>query len=423
MSDIRVSDVFGTQRNEPKNYVEREYVDDQFLKNLRRDKHVVIHGGSKQGKTCLRSHCLEDDEMAEIICQFDTSLVNLQEQILKKVGYRTEVLNKETQSGHNKLKAKLTSKIPGIGGGGVEGEMQEGYKDETQTKPLELDPSDINDIVEAINKTDFDKYIVLEDFHYLPIDVQKNFAGRLKAIHQQTDITFIIVGVWLEENRLILYSGDLGGRVVSVDADSWERGELKGVIEKGERLLNIKFDEQFKSELVSKCYESVYVLQEICLRVCWNNDITSKQPNTTEVSPTKSVDELIDDVMSEQDATYRGFLREFSSGFRKTDYELYKWILYSLITTDIDELKSGKHMRDILEEIEHSHPEVDNVNQGHLTQSLGRVVPLQNDKNIEPIILDYNSDARRLDIVDKRFLIWLDNRSMDTLMEFIDIEQ
>lgn len=310
-----------------------------------------------------------------------------------------------------------------MGGGEAGGEVQEGYRDETQTKPLEVDPSSINDIVGAINQSEFDKYIVLEDFHYLPIDVQKNFAGRLKAIHQQTDITFIIVGVWLEENRLILYSGDLGGRAVSVDADSWEDDELREVIEEGERLLNVEFDEEFKSELVNQCYQSVYVLQEVCFNVCWNNGIKSKQPSTTKVSPDKPVNELISDVMSEQDATYRGFLRQFSSGFRETDYELYKWILHSLVTTEIDELKSGKDMRDILAEIEENHSDVDDVNQGHLTQSLERVVSLQNKKNIEPIILDYNSDARRLDIVDKRFLIWLDNKSDEELMEFINVQK
>lgn len=107
MSNFHVSDVFGTQRQEPKNYVEREHVDDELLLNLKRDKHVVIHGGSKQGKTCLRRHCLDDDEMTEIVCQFDTSLVDLQEQILKKVGYRTEVLNKKDPDWSLQIKSEI----------------------------------------------------------------------------------------------------------------------------------------------------------------------------------------------------------------------------------------------------------------------------------------------------------------------------
>jgi len=48
------------------------------------------------------------------------------------------------------------------------------------------------------------------------------------------------MGVWLEENRLIVYNGDLTGRVIAVDADKWNNQELIKV-DDGARLLNIDF--------------------------------------------------------------------------------------------------------------------------------------------------------------------------------------
>ena len=56
------ADVFGVSRDLPTTYVVRDAVDDKLLDNLTRDKHVIVYGSSKQGKTCLRKHCLQDDD-------------------------------------------------------------------------------------------------------------------------------------------------------------------------------------------------------------------------------------------------------------------------------------------------------------------------------------------------------------------------
>jgi hypothetical protein len=69
----------------------------------------------------------------------------------------------------------------------------------------------------------------------------------LKAFHEASDLSFIIVGVWLEENRMIVYNGDLTGRVVAVDADEWQPSELTQVIDDGAELLNVRFDDDFKN--------------------------------------------------------------------------------------------------------------------------------------------------------------------------------
>ena len=44
-------------------------MDDKLLENLTRDKHVIIFGSSKQAKTCLRRHCLQEDDYILVQCQ------------------------------------------------------------------------------------------------------------------------------------------------------------------------------------------------------------------------------------------------------------------------------------------------------------------------------------------------------------------
>ena len=52
------------------------------------------------------------------------------------------------------------------GSGGYEYTRDQSSTDTTVA--LELDPADINDIIRALQEANFSKFIVLEDFHYLP---------------------------------------------------------------------------------------------------------------------------------------------------------------------------------------------------------------------------------------------------------------
>ena len=131
----------------------------------------------------------------------------------------------------------------------MSGEIERSSSEAITTSKLELDPEDVNDIITAL--ADLKQFIVLEDFHYLPVETQKDFSVALKAFHEQSRLCFIIVGVWLEENRLTVYNGDLTGRIVSVNADTWTHEELRTVINTGEALLNVQFADSFKDILDS----------------------------------------------------------------------------------------------------------------------------------------------------------------------------
>ena len=58
ITEHKLANVYGTSREIPETYTERIGIDDRFLNDITRDKHIVIHGSSKQGKTCLRRYHL-----------------------------------------------------------------------------------------------------------------------------------------------------------------------------------------------------------------------------------------------------------------------------------------------------------------------------------------------------------------------------
>jgi len=292
-------------------------------------------------------------------------------------------------------------------------------------KTLELDPENVNDIIRALSQIEFDKYIVLEDFHYLKQETQKDFSIALKAFHEDPnlDSDFIIVGVWLEENRLILYNGDLRGRIFSINVDRWKTKDLKKVIIDGEELLNINIDKEFERSLLHNCYGSVSILQEACSEACEQEDITKTQKTCTTIGTELDANEIVNSVIESRSARYRSFLREFADGFQSTELEMYRWLLYPILSATPAELQEGLSYGDIREKIEKHHPVGEDLNPGNLTQSLQSVTSLQSDLEIKPFILDYNETNNRLSIVDRGFFVWVANTPKNQLLKHAGLYQ
>lgn len=424
----KISDVFGITRDIPLNYVERNGIDDKLVDNLTRDQHIVIFGSSKQGKTCLRKHCLSEQDYIVVSCQNNMQLRQLHALILKAAGFSIKESSSKTIDGSSKVEAKfgLELSLPGLAkanvGTGAEGA---GKKSNTiNTKYIEIDISDPNDIITALESINFGKFIVLEDFHYLPYETQQDFSYALKAFHEKSDIikiTFIIVAVWREENRLILFNGDLTGRVIPIDADAWNDQQLRQVISQGEVLLNLQFEDSFKTSLIEQAIESVYIVQEACHRACNELKIYSTCSEFTPIRTKNSAEYYVKNIVNEQSGRYKVFLQNFALGFLTTDLEMYKWILYPVITASASQLEKGLTYRQIRESINSRHPEGERLRPGNITQALQQVSSLQTKKNMKPFVLDYDSANLLLSVVDKGFVVWLSTQDKVELLDLINL--
>ena len=406
------------------NYVSREGIDEKLIDNLTRDHHIVIFGSSKQGKTCLRKSCLHDDDYIVVSCQSTMDLKQVHAAILKSAGYEIAESSTKSSDGSFKLSAKFTGKTGVVvasaqaeGGG----ELTHNKSEETTTHRLELDAQDPNDVIAALKEIDFKKFVVLEDFHYLPMETQQHFSHVLKAFHENSKITFIVVAVWREENRLILFNGDLTGRVIAIDADAWKPEQLHEVITAGEQLLNISFQGDFKQQLVNGSFQSVYLVQEGCHRACTEAGVYQTQESYRELIPPRSAREYIAEIVNEQGGRYKSFLTNFAMGFQDTELEMFKWILYPILHAEVADLKDGLGYREIREKIQLEHPRGDKLNAGNITQALQSVGGLQSKKNIKPFVIDYDSTNLLLSVVDTGFLIWLDSQTRADVMDLVGL--
>lgn len=172
----------------------------------------------------------------------------------KKIGYQVTTSQSKTLKGTAKVKIGIN--IPFISKASFD--LNGDAAKTINKKNIELDPEDVNDIISSLDEVNFKKIIVIEDFHYLPEQTQIDFSVALKAFHESSKLCFIIVGVWLEEDKLTTFNGDLAGRIVSINADRWEKDDVYKLFDNSEKLLNIKFDDKFKLDVVEKCNGSVF---------------------------------------------------------------------------------------------------------------------------------------------------------------------
>ena len=86
------------------------------------------------------------------------------------------------------------------------------------------------------------KVVILENFHYLDDEKQKQLSFDLRTF-QELGIRFVILGVWREKNRLAQFNGDLLDRMTEVPVEPWSKDDFRRVVTKGSKELNIKIDD------------------------------------------------------------------------------------------------------------------------------------------------------------------------------------
>lgn len=405
-----LQDVFGVTIGVPLTYVERTGVDDEFREALKRRKHIVVYGGSKQGKTCLRKHCLSSEDSVVVQCTSAVDLASLHTSILRAAGYKTPASEKRKAASTSSVEGKAGARIFGIGAD-LGTETSKEISEEAEYTSLSVDLTNASDVVAALADVGFSKWIILEDFHYLSLETQKAVAEILKTYYEASELCFIIVGVWRDEGRLIALNGDLVGRIVEVDADRWRDGELLEVLQLGERLLQFQFDRDFAAQLAYYAHNFVYILQEACYNVCFDAGITEEQEGDDPivVGEGRRGDVEILEVLSKQDGRYQAFIADFARGFQDTTLEIYKWLIHAIVTENIQNLEDGIRASEVCKRVQHIHPLGQDLNPGNVTQALKSMVHLQTSKGIRPILIDYDRAARRVHIVDRGFLLWLRN--------------
>ena len=192
------------------------------------------------------------------------------------------------------------------------------------------------------------------------------------------------------------------------------------MIEKGETLLNIQFDSEFKEYILVNCFDSVWVVQQVCNRACARSGVRDEQKSQRTIGSKDLATELIKDVVASQTARSQAFVDGFSSGpVASTDGtpgRIFQWITFALLASDPFHLERGLYLEDI-KRFTDDYYKLGYMDGTTIRMSLEQTTWFQmHVLKISPIVVDYDRTARRLNVVDREFLIWLRAQNREALL-------
>lgn len=83
---ISLNQVYGIQSNIPiYTYVDRSNLDARFKYYLSTQRHIVVYGVSKQGKSCLRRNILKEKDCVVVQCQPQMNREEILREILRQL--------------------------------------------------------------------------------------------------------------------------------------------------------------------------------------------------------------------------------------------------------------------------------------------------------------------------------------------------
>lgn len=315
---LPLNEVFGiaTQINAA-SYVDRGGLDEILGYFLGTQRHIAIHGDSKQGKTWLRGRLLDATDTIVVQCLVESTPESIFQEALGALDVRAEI----KRTGRGKLEGELD-----FSGGGELGNLLLGKvkldagisggasgERETETRPIGKTPGDLSWVARTLRASG--KRLVIEDFHYVSEDNRKNFAFLLKALGDY-GVNVIVVGVWPEDHLLTYYNGDLDGRVEDIRL-LWGEEELAKVLAQGCEALNIEFTAELQAELVRDAYGNVGLLQRLAEQVCVAAGIFERRDEPVTITVNGELGEARKIVSSRMKARYDAFADDFVRGMKR----------------------------------------------------------------------------------------------------------
>lgn len=420
--------VYGVSNELIETYIERPNVDNLFLEGLQKNKHIIIYGASKQGKTSLTNKHLSESEYVKVNCSPSATTLDLFNSIVRQLNVEI-IESKEVKTkvgGEIKMGLKAKIKIPFFGGTDAETEATaSGQKEKgTSYKIIDYNLALAQDLSELLRQIGFNKRIILENFHYLEEDVQKQLSIDLR-IFEDYNILFIILGIWREKNRLSQFNGDLVDRVIEVPVEPWERKDLARITDVGLPLLNADFSEVL-DYIIDSCFDSVGVFQEICKESCYSADINETQDNLVLIDK-ENVDAAISKKLNDYGSRHVRCLESFIEQKAKSSDEVPLYIPYYFIKVLVDEsfenITNGLKRKSIQEKIKENHHRADDVRPSDMGYFLRNLVSSQIKKNISPPIFDYDISTSSVKIIDSTFYFFLKNCNREEVIENLMIPE
>jgi hypothetical protein len=413
----KLEEVFGVTSKQIRSYVEREDIDTRFREALTSGKQIVVYGSSKQGKTALVSKHLPYENHLLVSLTPKTQLIDIYSRILSSAGVKlvastTEKRSTDTSVG---IGTRFKAMIPLFGSGEAEakGEFKAGSGQEIKYEevPINLElPQTVADLLERVK---CDKFVILENFHYLNDEIQRQFAFDLRAF-QELGVRFVILGVWREKNRMAQFNGDLLDRVIEVPVEPWLEKDFRAVAARGSVELLIEIHSPLIDGAIEASFSSIGVFQELLKRICTEAGVPHHQRIKKQIADPaflqKAIDTKTQDYASRHQRALEAIAAGHTTGGAKGDLpplHLPYYLVRVILEHGFAGISNGMHRTMLHDGIKAIHHRGEDVRSSDMTNLLSGLANLQSVKSISPPIIDYDHQNRMLQVVDSTFYFFI----------------
>lgn len=257
---------------------------EQSLRNHFDTKNIVISisGPSKTGKTVLLRNVLDMDYVIALSGAAINNTSDFFDQIFNWMEIPIETDETTTSGASLSGSAAGGGKIelPFVVKGTVEGQIG-AAKNWSKAKTSRLPSNPFQRIIKEISGSDF--VIFVDDFHYIPDDVQIGLAKVIKAL-AESGVRICTASVPHRAEDVVRANPELRGRIASVDITEWDEDDLMKIACQGFHALNLSVDEKTTKALAKHAHGSPQLMQLLCLNLCRSIGIRETQEELAELT-------------------------------------------------------------------------------------------------------------------------------------------
>lgn len=219
------------------------------------------------------------------------------------------------------------------------------------------------------------------------------------------------------------YNGDLVDRVIEVPVEPWEPQDLKRIVEIGLPLLNVSF-ENVVDDIISSCFDSVGVFQEICKEACYAGKIQETSEELIYISGHNietAIQKKLDDYSSRHIRCLESFIEQIVKSSSEIPLYIPYYFVRVLLKEPFEQINKGIKRRYLHEKIKEIHHRPEDVRPSDIGYFLRNLVQNQLKKNISPPIFDFDLSTNSVKIIDSTFYFFIKNCDRDEVLEMLSV--
>lgn len=268
---IKLKDVFTPGGQPSVTYVSRDHLklEQRVKEALARGFAInVVTGPTKSGKTVLCNHVLS--QAGESV-SIEGGQIRTEEEFWAQVVHQLELgrerVRTETGTQTDAASGGLKIGIPNILEANFSGESAVGRSTERSIT------YDVNHKLASLqHMVDRDIALLVDDFHYIPQEVQKSIIQTLKGAVFK-GLSVILLAVPHRAFDPITVEQELEGRFKHIEIPPWEMADLMLIPERGFEALNVEASRRQTEAICAEGFGNPLLVQEICSEFCIKSGI------------------------------------------------------------------------------------------------------------------------------------------------------